>query len=155
MKEMNNLLKNKIVKNASWLIGGKLAHKLLAFLVGLFTARYLGPSNYGLINYGAAYTAFFASICTLGINSIIVKDFVDHPDEEGKFNEATYESLVQLAAYLLNTYDLGEDALLRHYEVTGKICPRYYVDHPEAWETLKDDIMKEVEAHPNSVLVME
>ena len=78
-----------------------------------------------------------------------------HPDEEGKFNEATYESLVQLAAYLLNTYDLGEDALLRHYEVTGKICPRYYVDHPEAWETLKDDIMKEVEAHPNSVLVME
>ena len=78
-----------------------------------------------------------------------------HPDEEGKFNEETYESLVQLAAYLLNTYDLGEDALLRHYEVTGKICPRYYVDHPEAWETLKDDIMKEVEAHPNSVLVME
>lgn len=78
-----------------------------------------------------------------------------HPDEEGKFNEATYESLVQLAAYLLNTYDLGEDALLRHYEVTGKICPRYYVDHPEAWETLKDDIMKEVEAHPNSMLVME
>ena len=78
-----------------------------------------------------------------------------HPDEEGQFNEVTYEALVQLAAYLLNTYDLGEDALLRHYEVTGKICPRYYVDHPEAWETLKADIMKEVEEHPNSVLVME
>ena len=78
-----------------------------------------------------------------------------HPDEEGQFNEATYEALVQLAAYLLNTYGLGEEALLRHYEVTGKICPRYYVDHPEAWETLKDDIMKEVEEHPNSVLVME
>ena len=78
-----------------------------------------------------------------------------HPDEEGQFNEATYEALVQLAAYLLNTYGLGEEALLRHYEVTGKICPRYYVENPEAWETLKNDIMKEVEEHPNSVLVME
>ena len=78
-----------------------------------------------------------------------------HPDAEGKFNEATYESLVQLVAYLLNTYDLGEEGILRHYEVTGKICPRYYVENPEAWETLKADIMQEVEEHPNSVLVME
>lgn len=81
---MKAFLKNKVVKNAGWLIGGKLGHKVLAFLVGLFTARYLGPSNYGLINYGTAYTAFFASLCTLGINSIIVKNFVDRPDEEGK-----------------------------------------------------------------------
>ena len=78
-----------------------------------------------------------------------------HPDEEGKFNDATYEALVQLAAYLLNTYDLGEEGILRHYEVTGKICPRYYVNNPEAWETLKADIMKEAEEHPVSVLVME
>lgn len=80
---LRNVIKNKVVKNASWIIGGRLANKLLAFLVGILTARYLGPSNYGLINYAAAYTSFFASICTLGINSIIVKNFVDHPEEEG------------------------------------------------------------------------
>ena len=57
---------------------------LLAFFVGLLTARYLGPSNFGLINYAATYTSFFASFCTLGINSVIVKNFVDHPDEEGE-----------------------------------------------------------------------
>lgn len=79
-----NILKNKVVKNAGWIIGGRLANKLLAFLVGILTARYLGPNNYGLINYAAAYTTFFASLCTLGINSIIIKNFVDHPDEEGK-----------------------------------------------------------------------
>lgn len=80
---LRNIFKNKVVKNAGWIIGGRLANKLLAFLVGILTARYLGPSNYGLINYAAAYTSFFASICTLGINSIIVKNFVDHPEEEG------------------------------------------------------------------------
>lgn len=81
---LRNIFKNKVVKNAGWIIGGRLVNKLLAFLVGILTARYLGPSNYGLINYAAAYTSFFASVCTLGINSIIVKNFVDHPNEEGK-----------------------------------------------------------------------
>ena len=78
------LLKNRVVKNASWLIAGRIYHMLLAFVVGLLTARYLGPSNFGLVNYAATYTSFFASFCTLGINSVIVKNFVDHPDEEGE-----------------------------------------------------------------------
>lgn len=78
-----NIFKNKVVKNAGWIIGGNLANKVLAFLVGILTARYLGPSNYGLINYATAYTTFFASFCTLGINSVIVKNFVEHPEEEG------------------------------------------------------------------------
>lgn len=80
---LKNILKNKVAKNAGWIIGGRLGNRLLAFFVGILTARYLGPSNYGLINYAAAYTTFFASICSLGINSIIVKNFMDHPEEEG------------------------------------------------------------------------
>ena len=77
-------LKNKIVKNASWLIVGKIIQMVINLVVGILTARYLGPSNYGLINYAGAYTAFFASLCTLGINSVIVKEFVDAPNEDGK-----------------------------------------------------------------------
>ena len=81
---LRTLLKNKVVKNAGWIIGGKITNKLLAFVVGIFAARYLGPSNYGLINYAAAYATFFASLCTLGINSIIVKAFVDEPEKQGE-----------------------------------------------------------------------
>ena len=58
---------------------------------------------------------------------------VCHPDEGGEFSEKTYESLVRLLAYLCDTYDLTEEDLIRHYDVTGKMCPRYYVEHPEAW----------------------
>ena len=56
---------------------------LISLVVGLITARYLGPSNYGIINYALAYTAFFMAFCTLGINSVLVKEFVDNPQEEG------------------------------------------------------------------------
>ena len=76
-------LKTKETKNAMWLIGGRVAQMLLSLFVGILTARYLGPSNYGLIGYVGAFTAFFTSFCTLGINSILVKEFIDSPDEEG------------------------------------------------------------------------
>lgn len=78
------IMKNKVTKNAIWLISGRVYNMVLNFVIGLMSARYLGPQNYGLINYATTYTTFFASFCTLGINSIIVKNFIDHPDEEGE-----------------------------------------------------------------------
>ncbi len=80
----HQLKQNRMAKNAVWLILGKLIHMVLSFMVGLLTARYLGPAHFGLINYASAYTSFFAALCTLGINSIIVKNFVDHPEQEGE-----------------------------------------------------------------------
>lgn len=77
------LVKNRIFKNASWLIAGKIFQMIISFFVGIVTARFLGPSNYGLINYGAAYTAFFTALCSLGINSIMVKELIDNREHEG------------------------------------------------------------------------
>lgn len=73
----------KEARNATWLIGGKITQMLLSLIVGIFTARYLGPGNYGLVNYGMAFVSFFMAFCTLGINSIIIKDFIDNPHEQG------------------------------------------------------------------------
>ena len=81
---LTNTLKNKEVKNAGWIIAGRVAQMIISFFVSVFTARYLGPSNFGIINYAGAYVAFFTSLCTLGLNSVIIKDFVDNPDEQGK-----------------------------------------------------------------------
>lgn len=74
---------NPVAKNAGWIIGGKIMQMAINGLVGLATARYLGPSHYGLMGYAGAYTSFFASICNLGINSVIVKALIDHPEQEG------------------------------------------------------------------------
>lgn len=63
-----------------------------------------------------------------------------HPDETGKFNEATYRSVVQLTAFLCKKYGLTEENVIRHYDVTGKICPKYFVEHEDAWQTFKDDV---------------
>lgn len=65
-----------------------------------------------------------------------------HPDETGEFTEETKESLIALAAALCKEYKLKEKDILRHYDVTGKLCPLYYVEHEEQWEQLKTDIME-------------
>jgi len=59
---------------------------LVTFLVGIFTARYLGPSGYGVINYVASYVALFTAVSSLGLNGIIVNELVKDKDKgnEGK-----------------------------------------------------------------------
>lgn len=63
-----------------------------------------------------------------------------HMDESGKFNDATYESLVNLVSWLCKSYNLSTDAVIRHYDVTGKICPKYFVDNPDAWRDFLTDV---------------
>lgn len=74
---------------------------------------------------------------------------VCHPGEDGKFNEKTYKSLIKLTAWLCEQLELTNDNVIRHYDVTGKICPKYYVDHPDAWEQLKDDVGQYMKENPN------
>ncbi|MBY0757549.1 peptidoglycan recognition family protein [Sellimonas caecigallum] len=68
-----------------------------------------------------------------------------HLDETGKFNDATYQSLVHLSAWLCMKFDLSEEDLIRHYDVTGKICPKYFVDYPEKWDEFRSDVGKVLE----------
>lgn len=65
---------------------------------------------------------------------------VCHPDDTGKFNDITYASLVKLTAWLLDAYGLDEEHIIRHYDITGKECPRYYVLNEDAWQQFKTDV---------------
>lgn len=65
---------------------------------------------------------------------------VCHPDDSGVFNDATYRSLVRLVAWLADLGNLSEKHIIRHYDVTGKECPRYYVRNEDAWLKFKQDV---------------
>ena len=64
---------------------------------------------------------------------------VCHPDKTGKFTQASYDALVRLVNWLREFYNLSVDDVIRHYDVTGKECPLYFVDHEDAWEAFKAD----------------
>ena len=64
-----------------------------------------------------------------------------HPDETGVFTEETYESLVKLVSWLCNKFDLDRDDVVRHYDYTGKACPKYFVANPFEWEEFKEALL--------------
>ena len=76
-----------------------------------------------------------------GRNGDTVSVEVCHPDDTGEFLPVTEDRAVELTAFLCHTFQLEpEEDVIRHYDVTGKVCPKYYVDHPEAWEDFLDRV---------------
>ena len=67
---------------------------------------------------------------------------VCHPDESGKFTDASYQSLVKLTVWLCEICDLDSNDVIRHYDITGKQCPLYFATHEDAWEQFLEDIKR-------------
>ena len=65
-----------------------------------------------------------------------------HPDSTGEFTEATKESLVRLTAWLCQELYLTEKNVIRHYDITGKNCPKFYVSDEDAWKEIIKEIKK-------------
>ena len=63
-----------------------------------------------------------------------------YENEDGSFNQETYDSLVELTAWLCAKFDLTSDDVIRHYDITGKLCPVYYVENEDAWEEFLEDV---------------
>ena len=96
-----------------------------------------------------AYHASSANGTHLGIE-------VCHKDWEGQFSSPTYEVLVELVADICKRYKLNPlTDVIRHYDVTGKDCPKYYVSHNEAWAQLKNDVNKRLEKEDITQIIIQ
>ena len=69
-----------------------------------------------------------------------------HPDDSGEFSAETYESVVRLTAWLCVEFELTADDVIRHYDITGKECPLYYVKNEDEWDRLRDNVAEEIDS---------
>lgn len=83
MKRIVALLKTKFAQNTSWILAGRIYQIIVNLAVSIVSVRYLGPSNYGLINYAASYAALLTAFCTLGTNDILVNELISDRNHEG------------------------------------------------------------------------
>ncbi len=81
---MLRIFSNRVAKNASYIIFSKLIQSVLGLVVSMITARYLGPSNYGLINYATSLVNFVSPIVFLGFNNTLVHELTLYPEKEGE-----------------------------------------------------------------------
>jgi N-acetylmuramoyl-L-alanine amidase len=82
------------------------------------------------------------SYCTNQANSYSISIETCHPDATGKFTDASEQALIELVAAICKKYGLNPAAsgVIRHYDVTDKQCPLYYVTHPGAWPVFKEAV---------------
>ncbi len=79
-----SLSNTKVLKNASWIIVCKAAQALIALVITTISARYLGPSNYGLLHYAISVVSFAVPVAQLGLRNVLVEEIVSHPEREGE-----------------------------------------------------------------------
>lgn len=73
-----------------------------------------------------------------------------YQSEDGSFERATYDSLIELLAWLVCKYELPMDAVQRHSDTCYKKCPKYYAEHDDKWNALKFDVQKYINEHGSS-----
>lgn len=69
----------KILNNFGWLFFDRIIRMGVGLLVVVWVARYLGPEQFGQMNYAMAFVGLFGSITALGFNGVIVRDIVRDP----------------------------------------------------------------------------
>ncbi|HLO50604.1 MAG TPA: flippase [Kamptonema sp.] len=70
----------QVLSNIAWLFTDQILQMALGLFVGLWVARYLGPAQFGLLNYALAFVSLFSSVATMGLGSIVIRDIARHPE---------------------------------------------------------------------------
>lgn len=117
--------KNSVFKNMGWIVGCKIVQSLLNLVIGMISARYLGPSNYGILSYVASVVAFAMPLMQLGLRDTLVKEFVKSPDREGEIlGTAVVINIISAVACMIGS--VGFVALVNARETeTIIVCALY------------------------------
>lgn len=74
----------QILANTGWLFMDKVVRMGVGVFVSAWVARYLGPEQFGTLNYALAFTALFSTLAGLGVDSIVIRDLVRQPTSRGQ-----------------------------------------------------------------------
>ena len=120
-------MNHKVIKNASWIVACRIVQSVLALIISMLTARYLGPSNYGLISYASSIVAFVVPLMQLGLSNILVQETVQNPQEEGAiFGTSMVMSLCSAVACMVGVVAFAFVANANQTHVVA-VCALYSI----------------------------
>lgn len=71
-----------ILGNSSWLFADKILRMGVGLIVGVWVARYLGPSGLGVLSYAGAFGGLFGTFASLGLDNIVIRELIKNPERE-------------------------------------------------------------------------
>lgn len=128
----------KYFANTGWLFAARIVTYAISFFTIAFVARYLGPENFGKLSYAQSFVALFSVFASLGIDNIIYRDLVTHPEKENELlGTAIFSKLgfgfvsilvATITAFYLNT-DIILTALILVISLTFILQPFGTINH--------------------------
>ena len=96
----------KYLFNTGWMFAEKVLFMAIAFFVGIYVARYLGPARYGALNYAFSFVFIFQAFAQLGLEGIVIRELVKTPENKLKilgtsFRLKLFGSLFSFALILI------------------------------------------------------
>jgi PST family polysaccharide transporter len=89
----------KLIGNTGWLFADRILRMAVGLVVGVWTARFLGPDQYGLFNFASAFVVLFSILATLGLDGVVVRELVQTPERENEVLGTAF--LLKLAGGIL------------------------------------------------------
>jgi len=72
-------------KNIGWMFVAKTLSMLISFATTAYTARYLGPLNFGELSYAISFVGLFSFVASLGIDQILYREFIAYPEKRNTY----------------------------------------------------------------------
>lgn len=146
----------KIVSNVTWSLGGKVVNMASALFVGILVARYLGPENYGIMNYVISYVAIFSVLATFGLDNIEIRELSKQDDKKDailgtcfslRILFATVAYLGIAASLLIHKADRFTSLMILAYGLslftgTGNILRNYFTSIVKNKYIVKSEIFR-------------
>lgn len=76
---------NEIFKNTSWLLISQVITSIFGFVWIVLLARYLGVSDFGIMNFAISFTGIMSIFIDLGINTYVTRDLSRSPELSQKY----------------------------------------------------------------------
>jgi O-antigen/teichoic acid export membrane protein len=111
-----------VISNSAWFMGDRIIRMGVGLLVGVWLARYLGPSLYGEFNYAFAFAMMFAPVAMLGLDDIGIRELIKDPSNRDEILGTIFSLMLLggLAVFLLATatiFLVRPDDTLTHWLV--------------------------------------
>lgn len=114
-------MNKRFIANTSWIIGSQIIKNLLGLVISIFTAKYLGPSNYGIIGYITSVCTFLTAVANLGLANIIIKEIIANKGKEGEV-VGTAITMQLISSFICYLIVIGIVIVLNLNDKTMWIC---------------------------------
>jgi len=71
------------LQNTAWILADRVLALGVGFIVSVIVARYLGPTQLGILTYTFSIAAIFAAVGNMGLSGLVVREIVKRPDDRG------------------------------------------------------------------------